>query len=99
MLAVNIQKRLEHIPENLTCVGVRADRLTPGGGENAIPCRVIRRVENAVSTVLLLATPGGAQGRSLLRMELDKGTCAELAETAVRNVVPRELLLLTGGGL
>ena len=51
------------------------------------------------STVAMMTTPGGAQGFSRLRMELDKAAWAALgAPKELWVELPREhLLLLTGG--
>ena len=51
------------------------------------------------STVVMMTTPGGAQGFSRLRMELDKAAWAALgAPKELWVELPREhLLLLTGG--
>ena len=48
------------------------------GAENTIDCQVVRVVDNVFSTIVMLATPGGQTGRSLLRMELPKEAWAAL---------------------
>lgn len=55
-------------------IGVRAHFITlcEGPGENVIPCTVRRVIDNMFSMILMLETPGGDQGTSLLRMELGK---------------------------
>ncbi len=87
------------LPSALTHVGVRAHQLRPAGedGENVIPCRVERVVDNRFSTIVMLSTPGGGRDRALLRMELEgEGGCA-LSRGAPTSVYldPADLLLLT----
>ena len=86
-------------PEGLTHVGVRAHFLRPaeGPGPNRLPCRALRVVENVFSTVVMLATPGGNQGPSRLRMELDKPAWAALDNPKELwvELPPKDLMLLT----
>ncbi len=88
------------LPEGLTHIGVRAHyiRSVDGPGPNILPCRVERVVENVFSTVVMLTTPGGSQGFSRLRMELEKGQWAALAERKQLwlELPAKDLLLLTG---
>lgn len=67
--------------DSLAYVGARSHYLRPAGGPgpNRIHCRVQRVVEEVFSTVVLLATPGGTQGRSRLRLELPKEEWAALS--------------------
>ncbi len=98
---VMIHSRAE-VPADVSAVGVRAHHLIPGAaGENDIPGEVIRVIEDTFSTVVMLATPGGRTGRSVLRMELDKKDWAELGEpeTLMVHVPPEQVMVLTGGGL
>jgi molybdate transport system ATP-binding protein len=85
-------------PEGLSHVGVRAHfiRPRPAAGDNTIPCRVERVVEDVFSTIVMLSTPGGAEGYSMLRMELGKEDWAALGDPAVLTVgiAPRDLMLL-----
>ncbi len=85
-------------PEGLSHVGVRAHfiRPRPAAGDNAIPCRVERVVEDVFSTIVMLSTPNGAEGASLLRMELSKEDWAALGDPAALTVgiAPRDLMLL-----
>jgi molybdate transport system ATP-binding protein len=53
-------------------VGIRAHYFTPAPGENPIPCRVDRVIENVFSTIVMLRTPGGG----LLRAEWEKSAWA-----------------------
>lgn len=85
------------LPPKLTHVGVRAHFLSPGEGENAIPCTVERVVEDVFSTVVLCATPGGGAGFSRLRWELPKQDWAawETQGAFCLRVAPEHLLLLS----
>ena len=89
------------LPEHLSHVGIRAHFLRPvdGPGPNRLPCTVERVVDEMFSTVAMMTTPGGAQGFSRLRIELDKAAWAALGNPGALWVeLPREhLLLLTGG--
>lgn len=69
------------LPEGLAYVGVRSHYLRPAGGPgpNRILCRVERVIEEIFSTVILLATPGGENGYSRLRLELPKAEWAALS--------------------
>ena len=88
------------LPEHLSHVGIRAHFLRPvdGPGPNRLPCTVERVVDEMFSTVAMMTTPGGAQGFSRLRIELDKAAWAALGNPGALWVeLPREhLLLLTG---
>ena len=87
------------LPEGLTHVGVRAHFLRPVAepGENVIPCRVVRVIDNLFSNIVMLATPGGSEGQSLLRLELDKERWEALGSPRelLLRVEPHDLLLLT----
>ena len=69
-------------PSGLTHVAVRSHSVRPaeGPGPNRLPCKVERAVENVFSTTVTLSTPGGSQGFSRLRIELEKGRWSELAD-------------------
>ena len=88
------------LPEHLSHVGIRAHFLRPvdGPGPNRLPCTVERVVDEMFSTVAMMTTPGGGQGFSRLRIELDKAAWAALGNPGSLWVeLPREhLLLLTG---
>ena len=88
------------LPPNLSHVGIRAHFLRPvdSPGPNRLPCTVERVVDEMFSTVAMMTTPGGAQGFSRLRIELDKAAWAALGNPGSLWVeLPREhLLLLTG---
>ena len=87
------------VPEGLTHIGVRAHYIRPveGPGPNRLPCQVERVVENVFSTVVMLSTPGGDQGFSRLRIELEKERWAPLAGKSPLwlELAPRDILLLT----
>ena len=100
MLGVELEVSVP-LPERLSHVGIRAHFLRPvdSPGPNRLPCTVERVVDEMFSTVAMMTTPGGAQGFSRLRMELDKAAWAALGSPRVLWVeLPREHLLpLTGG--
>lgn len=87
------------LPEGLTHIGVRAHYIRPvsGPGPNTLPCKVERVVENVFSTVVMLSTPGGSQGFSRLRIELEKDRWAALAglDPLWLELPSKDLLLLT----
>ena len=87
------------LPERLSHIGVRAHFLRPSRtaeGPNAIPCKVLRVIDNVFSMVIMVATPGGDQSFSRLRLELDKDTWAALGDpqTLYLSVAPKDVLLL-----
>jgi len=86
------------LPPQLTHVGYRSHLITPadGPGANNVNCRVLRVVEEPLSTVVILATPGGGQGRAQLHMDLPKQTWRALhaPETLWVNLSEDHLLLL-----
>ena len=87
------------LPEGLTHIGVRAHYIRPvnGPGPNTLPCKVERVVENVFSTVVMLSTPGGSQGFSRLRIELEKDRWTALAglDPLWLELPSKDLLLLT----
>ena len=89
------------LPEGLVHVGIRAHFIRPaeGPGPNRLPCRVLRVVEEMFSTVVMLATPGGGEGFSQLRIELSKEAWAALGDPKELwlEIAPRDLLLLEEG--
>lgn len=86
------------VPVGLTHIGVRAHYVKPGclSDKNAITCQVERVVEDVFSTVIMLSTPGGREGYSLLRMELSKAEWAALGapKELTVGVSPESLMLL-----
>ena len=87
-------------PVGAAFAGVRAHCFHPAGPEdvNRIPCRVSRVIQEAFSTVVMLSTPGGSQGRSLVRMELAKEAWSGLGEPSELTLAvrPEHVMLLTG---
>lgn len=71
----------QELPDGLEYAGIRAHFVEPveGPGPNRLLCRVERVVTEAFSTVVMLATPGGSEGYSRLRMELPQERWAALA--------------------
>lgn len=79
----------------VTHVGLRARdlRFSPSG-ENPIPCRLIRTVDNVFSVIYMLQTPGEGQ----LRVEQTKeNAAAPGGEPCVVYISPERLLLLKEG--
>lgn len=72
------------LPEGLSHAGVRSHYIRPadGPGGNRLLCRAERVVYEAFSDVVMLATPGGAEGYARLRMELPQGGWRSLGEPA-----------------
>lgn len=62
------------IPHDITQIGVRAHALVPFADQdgNVIRCKVERVIEDLFSTMIILSTPGGKTGYSLLCMEMSK---------------------------
>lgn len=86
------------IPENAAFFGIRGQHLAAGkGGGNAVSCRVFRVVEDPEHDILLLRTPGGCEGRSLLQAELPKGDYAAFGAPSELfvTVPPERILVLT----
>jgi len=89
------------VPEDAGAAGIRAHYLTiaPQDGENVIPCGVERVIDDVFSTVVMLSTPGGRAGRSLLRMELSKEAWAAQGNprSLLIRVAPDDVMALRGG--
>ncbi len=86
-------------PRDATWVGIRAHYILLGTvptGKNCLPCRVDRVIDDVFSTVVMLATPGGSSGYSLLRAELSKEQWAALGnpETLYATLDETQLMLL-----
>ena len=73
---------VSHVPEGMAYAAIRAHHLEPaaGPGENVIPCRVQRVVEDVFSVIVMCETPGGGGGSRRLRLELDKGDWNPVSE-------------------
>ena len=88
-------------PQDEGFAGVRAHalRLSDAPSEGAFACRAERVLDNVFSFVVMLSTPGGREGRSLLRAELPKEDWAALsgADTIYASCLPEQVMLLTGG--
>lgn len=86
------------VPAELRRIGIRARHLHPAdpGAENALPCRVLRTLEDVYSTVILLSPRDAAPGAPPLRMELDRAAWEPLSDrTALTvSVDPENILLL-----
>ncbi len=82
-------------------VAVRAHHLSlaNGPGENVIPCRVQRVMEDVFSVIIMASTPGGEEGRQRLRLELDKKDWAAVPDkqTIYLRLPPERLMLLREG--
>lgn len=76
------------IPIDASYLGVRSRSFTPSleVGHNSIRCKVERVIDDVFTTVVMLSTPSGKIGYSILRMEIIKETW-----TALNN--PSELYL------
>ena len=90
------------VPDDISFIGVRAHYFDlNGGGPNQIPCRVVRVIEDAFSTIVMAETPGGKEGFSLIRLELDPEIWAAMNDPKELTVCapPDAILPLTGEGL
>jgi molybdate transport system ATP-binding protein len=86
------------IPDGTAYVGVRAHYVRPVAepGENAVLCRAERVVDDVFSTVVMLSTPGGGTGYSLLRMDISKDEWRALGEPEQLyvQITPGDIMLL-----
>lgn len=86
------------IPEDARFIGVRAHYITPTSqsGVNVFHVGVDRVVENVFTNIVMLKTPCGKSGYSLLRMELGKRNWATLHEPEELDVRirPEDIMLL-----
>ena len=82
-------------------VAVRAHHLelADGPGENVIPCRVLRVMEDVFSVIVMASTPGGGEDRQRLRLELEKTDWAAAPDkqTIYLRLPPERLMLLREG--
>lgn len=82
------------IPKELQYAAIRAHHIeiAEGPGENVIPCRVQRVIEDVFSTILMAQTPGGTP----LRVELEQVNFAlpQPGETLYLQLSPERLMLL-----
>ena len=86
------------VAEEIRCVGIRSHTVRPAaeGEKNAIPCVVIRVVDDVFETILLLRPEGAGLDAVPLRMELPKDAWAALRapERLTVSVAPEDILLL-----
>lgn len=85
------------VPDRVERVGIRAHFVRPaeGPGENTFPCGVIRVIEDAFTTIVLLRPEDAPSGGPLLRMELEKMAWRAIPEQErlYIRIDPRDLLL------
>lgn len=83
------------VPPEVCRVGIRARFVSPGTGENAFPCTIVRVVEDVFNTIVILKPEGAVPGAPPLRMELDKMVWRALLvhEGITVSVQPRDILL------
>ena len=81
--------------EGITHIGIRVGHFHPAapGEENAIPCQVVRTVEDLSSAIVLLRPEGASPEAPLLRMDREKGWLPPGNSLTVA-VVPKHILLL-----
>jgi len=86
------------IPSDITHIGVRAHVLVPFGNQNdnIISCKIERVIEDVFSTIIILSTPNGRTGNSLLRMEMNKKkwTAFNSYSELLLHIVPNDILML-----
>ena len=88
----------EAVPGDTAFAAIRDGDIYPASGpDNRIDCRVARVVRDLDTVILMLATPGGSEGHSLLRMELPAAEWEALGcpEALAAAVCPADILLLT----
>ena len=80
--------------QGVTAMGIRANTIRPAGeGENLVPCRVERVVEDVFTVIVLLRPEGSRPDAPLLRMELPKEQWQKQDALAV-SLPPEQILLL-----
>ncbi len=80
--------------QGVTAMGIRANTIRPAGeGENLVPCRVERVVEDVFTVIVLLRPEGSRPDAPLLRMELPKEQWRKQDALAV-SLPPEQILLL-----
>lgn len=86
------------IPRDAEYLGVRSRSFVPSleAGSNSISCRVERVVDDVFTTVVMLSTPAGRIGYSLIRMELRKEKWAALGSPSELYLIidPANIMLL-----
>lgn len=95
-----VQLQTDRPSDGTMHIGVRAHYVSPctADAENAIPCTVSRVVDNMFSTIVMLNTPGGSYGPSLIRMEIPKEEYKRLCldGTVYVKINPADIMLLKG---
>ncbi len=100
----------DSVPEAVTAVGIRAHYLRPiwnakeadiRAAGNLMPVRVERVITDAFSTIVMMKTPGGDRGRSLIRYEAEKGSVPSLSpdEELILHIPGEAVMPLCGEGL
>ncbi len=84
-------------------IGIRAHHIELSAvplSANSVPCRVRRVTDDLFSVILMLETPGGTEGWSLLRVETSPARWGELqsAETLYALLPPDKLMPLCENG-
>lgn len=89
------------IPQNFSCVGVRAHYIrltgTQGASKNCIPVRVERVIDNVFSTVFLVRPINAkkAESKGRIRIELAKSACTlSVGEEACIVIDPSAIMML-----
>ena len=86
------------VAEEVRCVGIRSHTVRPAaeGEKNAIPCAVIRVIDDVFEAIILLRPEGAGLDAAPLRMELPKDAWAALRapERLTVSVAPEDILLL-----
>ncbi|MDR0838305.1 MAG: ATP-binding cassette domain-containing protein [Oscillospiraceae bacterium] len=89
-------------PPDTRFIGVRAHYIAPADrvdvySPNLINCTVYRAIDDVFGSVIMLATPGGDSGYSLLRAEFPKSVWAALGnpKTLAVKIDPDDIMLLT----
>lgn len=92
----------ERVPANAAYIGVRAHFIAPvraGEGQNIVPCRVLRVVQDVFSTIIMLLPQGAApcgNDYAKIRMEIPKEEAKGIREgdTVSVKIQPRDIMLL-----
>jgi len=86
------------IPGDAEYLGVRSRSFIPSleAGDNSLCCRVERVIDDVFTTVVMLSTPAGRMGYSLIRMELSKEKWADLGNPSelYLHIDPASIMLL-----
>lgn len=86
------------IPRDAEYLGVRSRSFVPSleAGDNSICCRVERVIDDVFTTVVMLSTPAGSMGYSLIRMELSKEKWVALGSPSdlYLSIDPANIMLL-----